>query len=551
MTEWIGRYRILRPLGEGGMGRLFVGEAAGASGFARRVVVKVVRDELDVDLKQALLDEARLAASLVHRNIVPVLDLEEAQERRLVILEYVDGLDLRQVLAQTATLPWTLAAFVAMEVAAGLDYAHRHVDKAGRPLGIVHRDVSPANVLLSWEGEVKLTDFGVAKFRRHDESGAGLKGNLAYMAPEQARGDEVDARADVFALGVVLYEAIAGNNPFVGRQPLETLARVRDGDVPPLPRNLAPAALADVVARATARDPQQRYATAAALREALVNIPGQPADPARQLVSWLDKRVRSKQHAVAKDALLEAVLGGGRPVTQAAAATKKPSSMNVRRWAIAAAVAMAVAALFAAVLAGVMRGISSGSPPRPPENANAIVNANANATANANANVNANANEPTNANEASDANAPVAAPAECPVDIKSRPTGARIVIDGESRGITPARLTLSCRAEPYKLHLALKGHAAWTRELPLTGPDEIAPIAATLLARGTLSVNAIPWANVFLDGRALGHTPKLRVPVDPGRHQIKLVTKKGDVRTRAIEVPPGRPARVTVDFAAP
>jgi hypothetical protein len=543
VNEWIGRYRILRPLGEGGMGKLFVGEAAGASGFARRVVVKVVRDELDDDLKHALLDEARLTSSLVHRNIVPVLDLEESGEKRLVILEYVDGMDLRHVLERVKKLPWQLAVFAAMEVAAGLDYAHRHVDKGGRPLQIVHRDVSPANILLSWEGEVKLTDFGVAKFRRHDGSGAGLKGNLAYMAPEQAKGEEVDVRADVFALGVVLYEAIAGKNPFQSRQDLATLAHVRDGQVPLLPREAAPQVVAEIVARATARDKSARYATAAELREALVNLPGMPKDPARQLAAFLQQQVRPKQ-GVAPDALLEAVLGGGRPVTQAAGAkpaaaeaTTPAEAATPPRWLMALAIALCVAAFVAVGLRyGVQRhevapliaplAAPVAAPPKvaklPAETA---------------------ASKP-----------PVVVPppeptGTCQLEVKSHPSGARLIVDGKPFGPTPITLSLDCRSLPYRLALTLRGHAQWQKELAIAEPT--VQVAATLLPRGSLSVNAIPWANLFIDGKPMGHTPRLGLPMDPGKHTLKLVTKKGDTRTRTVDVPPGKPTKLTVVFSEP
>src|SRR5205085_1855956 len=157
---------------------VLLAEVAGAGGFARRVVLKVVRDELDESLKQALLEEARVTATLVHRNIVPVLDLHESGEQRLVVLEYIDGMDVRQLLAKVGPLPWPLAAFVGGEVAAALDYAHRRQ--------IIHRDVSPANILVSWEGEVKLGDFGVAKVVGGPGAGRmgptqGLKGKLGYM----------------------------------------------------------------------------------------------------------------------------------------------------------------------------------------------------------------------------------------------------------------------------------------------------------------------------------------------------------------------------------
>jgi len=270
--QYIGRYRIVRPLGEGGMGRVLLAEVAGAGGFARRVVLKLVRDELDEALKQSLLDEARVTATLVHRNIVPVLDLHESGAQRLVVLEHIDGMDVRQLLKRTPLLDWPLAAFIGGEVAAALDYAHRRQ--------IIHRDVSPANILVSWEGEVKLSDFGVAKVVGGPGRGIGptqgLKGKLGYMAPEQMKAQAIDARADVYALGVVLYEMLTGKNP------------MRGGPVvpPPLPSTV-PGELAAIVMRAVERNREDRFSSAADVREAILHVPGQPADPARQLADFL------------------------------------------------------------------------------------------------------------------------------------------------------------------------------------------------------------------------------------------------------------------------
>ena len=270
--QYIGRYRIVRPLGEGGMGRVLLAEVAGAGGFARRVVLKLVRDELDEALKQSLLDEARVTATLVHRNIVPVLDLHESGAQRLVVLEHIDGMDVRQLLRLTPLLDWPLAAFIGGEVAAALDFAHRRQ--------IIHRDVSPANILVSWEGEVKLSDFGVAKVvggpGRVMGPTQGLKGKLGYMAPEQMRAQPIDARADVYALGVVLYEMLTGKNP------------MRAGPMvpPPLPSTV-PGELAAIVMRAVERNRDDRFNSAADVREAILHVAGQPADPARQLADFL------------------------------------------------------------------------------------------------------------------------------------------------------------------------------------------------------------------------------------------------------------------------
>jgi len=467
------------------MGKVFLGEAAGPGGFSRKVVIKVVRDELDEGLVRALLDEARLTATLVHRNIVPVLALEEEGARRLVILEYVDGMDLSEVLRRTRRLPWTLAAFVAAEVAAGLDYAHRKEDAGGRPLGIVHRDVSPANILLSWEGEAKLTDFGVAKFRRTEASAVGMKGNLAYMAPEQVRGGTVGPYTDVFALGVVLYEALVGENPLRAAHQMATLERVRAGVVPPVPEALAPAKLRAIVARATAAQPERRYAKAAALREALVEVAGQPRDPARALATKLGE-LRAGP-VVQREALIAAALGGGRPLTKAVRKGPATAAPRATRWIVVGAIGLVAVGAMGALVWRVTRGTAA------PIVATATPTPMATPTA---------------------APTPPPEPEPEPVPVPEAPP------------VTPTAPNPSIK----------KGAP---------------PIAPRRHRRGFLSINAIPWAEVFLDGKSVGHTPRLRLPVDAGRHTLRLVTAAGDARTRTVEVPADREAKVSVVFAEP
>jgi serine/threonine protein kinase len=238
-----GRYELTELLARGGMAELYRARARGLSGFEKVLVIKRILPEL-VDnprFVDMFVNEAKIAVALSHPNIVQVFDLGEEEGTTFIAMEYVPGTDLGIVIERLRGLgrrmPWPLAAFVGAEVAKALDYAHRRRDDSLEPLRIVHRDVSPQNVLLGWEGEVKLTDFGVAKARlaAQEVTDVGMvKGKYAYMAPEQANGGDVDHRADLFSLGALLYEAIAGRNPFVGRSTYETLRRVRRGLAPPL-----------------------------------------------------------------------------------------------------------------------------------------------------------------------------------------------------------------------------------------------------------------------------------------------------------------------------
>ena len=273
----LGGYEQIDHLATGGMGDLFVARRRGPHGFERLVVIKRLRAELVGDERAALrlLDEARIAASLYHRNIAQVLDLGLDGGELCLVSEYVPGTDLARLLDATgAALPEELALTIVLELARALAYAH------GRD-GVVHRDVSPPNVLLGDHGEVKLTDFGIARARSrlYTTRSDTIKGKLGYMAPEQVRGDPVDARADVFALGVILYEAATGAPLYTAATEYETMRRVLAGDVPDAAG--ASAELLAIVRRAVAVDPAARFASAGELADAVRRL----ADARRARIS--------------------------------------------------------------------------------------------------------------------------------------------------------------------------------------------------------------------------------------------------------------------------
>ena len=219
--DYIGRYRIEEHIATGGMGEIY--RATPAEGMPKPVALKVIRPEVDADptLRSMFESEARVALALSHANVVQTFEVERTDGRLFLAMEHVDGLDLsrllrtvQRVLAQP--LPWRHVLLIACQALEGLDYAHRRRGDDGRPLGIVHRDISPSNILVSCEGEVKIADFGVAvsTLRTHRSMVGTLKGKLVYMAPEQLRGEVVDGRADVYSMGVVLYEMLTGARPF-------------------------------------------------------------------------------------------------------------------------------------------------------------------------------------------------------------------------------------------------------------------------------------------------------------------------------------------------
>ena len=272
-------YEIVAELKSGGMATLYLGRRAGAGGFAKHVAIKLIHPHLAKDEKFVgmFLDEARLSARIEHPNVVHVHDLGEEDGMYFMVMEYVNGCSLAQLLRGLAErrrkLSTELATWIAMRVAAGLHAAHDVTDERGRLLEVVHRDVSPQNVLVAYKGYVKLIDFGIAKARgRTQNTNTGLlKGKLRYMSPEQASGKPIDRRTDVYALGVMLWEMLTMRKLFDAENELLLLDQVRSPEIVP-PSDLAPEVpevLDRVVMYALARDPAGRPGSAHELGQEL------------------------------------------------------------------------------------------------------------------------------------------------------------------------------------------------------------------------------------------------------------------------------------------
>ncbi len=293
MSRALGRYELLRPLARGGMAEVYLARRK-AAGVEKWLVVKRIRAQLSGDVRflDLFVREARLSMSLTHQNIVPVFDFGRIDDQVFLAMERVEGKDLGSSLARAGDrkLPPLVAAFVAAECCQALDYAHRRKSPEGVALGIVHRDVTPRNVLLSWSGEVKLTDFGIAALA--GDATTKLIGTPAYMAPEQARAEPLDARADVYALGLVLRELLTGERARPGGERDATLAAAKTGELVPWTADV-PAALVAIVDRATAPAADARFADARAMLEQLddFSVAERAANkgdaPARQLAEWL------------------------------------------------------------------------------------------------------------------------------------------------------------------------------------------------------------------------------------------------------------------------
>ncbi|GAC1578959.1 MAG: hypothetical protein NVS3B20_10040 [Polyangiales bacterium] len=376
-----GRYVLFDLIGKGGMAEIYLSKARTTeAGGSRLVVVKQILTELSANSKfaEALVQEAKLAARLSHANVVQVFDLgrapleseshtegvpdvtstraanaegaaltpkARANERLFIAMEYVEGLDLNELLRRCARakvpLPIEFALLMVMETLSGLDYAHRRADDQGRPLCIVHRDVSPSNVLVSVDGEVKLCDFGIA--RANDIADAlspdAIQGKAGYMSPEQARGEPLDARADVFAAGVILWELIAGRRLYRANKDAgeSLLAVARRAEIPPLPlRGLAhEGELHAMIAKALAIDPSGRFQSAAAMLEAIRAYVGKTtviASPIR-LGEWLTAHFGKELVATrrARERAVQALeLGAAATITPLVPAVREPPLPSVR-----------------------------------------------------------------------------------------------------------------------------------------------------------------------------------------------------------------------------
>ncbi|MGB8933378.1 MAG: serine/threonine-protein kinase, partial [Anaeromyxobacteraceae bacterium] len=297
-----GRYVLLERLAIGGMAEVYLATSkdgpAGALYAVKRILPTLAEDREFVGM---FLDEARIVAHLDHPGIAPIHELGKVGESYFIAFEYVPGQDLRALHKRLRRagerMPVSVAVHVAHRLADALDWAHRACDARGQDLQVVHCDVSPANVLLAWDGSVRLIDFGIAQaaFRAHRERRL-LRGKLGYMTPEGVRGLPVDRRADVFALGTVLWEMLAGEKLFTGPSELALLERVRTAEVPP-PSVRNPSVLPGldaVVMRALAREPEDRFAWASELRDALVPYlgPGLPSADAAALRRLLARLFR-------------------------------------------------------------------------------------------------------------------------------------------------------------------------------------------------------------------------------------------------------------------
>jgi eukaryotic-like serine/threonine-protein kinase len=291
MVTQYGKYVLLKRLALGGMAEIFLARQSGAAGFQKLVVLKRILPQFSSESSfvEMFLDEGRLGATLTHPNIVQIYDLGEAEGAYFIAMEFVAGQDLymisRKALERGPPVPPAIAARIVANMAEGLHCAHTAKDFKGNALNIVHRDVSPSNVIVSYDGAVKLLDFGIAKAESQTTKtqGGTLKGKYSYMSPEQIRGEPLDGRSDVFALGIVLYESITGRRLYKGSSELSIINAVLNGDVR-APSSLVPeipSELDSICLKALEKNIKKRYASAQEMQLELERfLASQSAGPA-------------------------------------------------------------------------------------------------------------------------------------------------------------------------------------------------------------------------------------------------------------------------------
>ncbi|MBI4704647.1 MAG: serine/threonine protein kinase [Deltaproteobacteria bacterium] len=321
----IGKYRLLAELGHGGMAQVYLAVASGVAGFNKLVVIKLIRAELaeDPDFVRMFLQEARLAARLNHPNVVQTNEVDHDGSRYFICMEYLEGQTLGRVLnrmgREPALLPLGHQLRLVADALAGLHYAHELRDFDGATLGMVHRDISPQNIFVTYAGQVKVVDFGIAKARHSivQTQVGELKGKPAYMAPEQARGEPVDRRADVFSVGMILWQIATGQRPYWDLPDAAVIPRISRGEIPALgaEAEAIPPRLRQIIEKAIAPRPEQRHGSAAELQadiEAFLEESGSRAS-CREIGGMVGEhfaRERARIQAIIEQQLGKEVLDG-------------------------------------------------------------------------------------------------------------------------------------------------------------------------------------------------------------------------------------------------
>jgi hypothetical protein len=462
----IGRHTVLGFLAQGGMSEIFLArDPTGRLVVIKRILPHLARQSSFVSM---FIDEARIGSLIHHPNVVEVYELGQVGIDLFMVMEYLEGESasglLRRLVGRNDRLPYALVAHIVAEACRGLHAAHVQIDESGKPLGLIHRDVSPQNVFLTYDGQVKVLDFGIATAAQrlaHTATGE-LKGKFSYMSPEQCRGEALDVRSDVFSLGVLLWELGTQRRLFSRTNELLVLKAVCDDPIPPPSRDAPdfPPFLEDICMKAMSRDKNQRYQDAGAmaveLAAALEMLIARDAEPraalATELARLFDDRVLEKSRLASQaragtdlglipspEADQSVVVPAASQYTGTATGGTRLTALTRKRVPVMGAIAVALIAVAVAVAIPVMRG---GADPE-----RAVTPTIAAPVAPVHVPVFVPPAPP----------APVPARTEVVVRVETRPPGATIVVDGDARGVTPTDLTLPIGAAPVTVVLRRRG----------------------------------------------------------------------------------------------
>ncbi|MDX2008589.1 MAG: protein kinase [Myxococcaceae bacterium] len=542
-----GKYQLLRRLAVGGMAEVFLARQQGIAGFEKLLVIKRILSEYSTDPEfvSMFLDEARLAAGMAHPNVVQIFDLGQLDGSYFLAMEYVPGPDLLTILRahgrQGQRVPFHLGARIMASVADALAYAHDHRDSRGKPLKLVHRDVTPSNILVAYAGTTKLVDFGIAKAEsQSSKTAAGrVKGKTRYLAPEQLLQKPITGRTDLWAAGVCLYELVTGVRPITGDNELAMMKSILDLEIP-RPRSLSPdvpEALDDIVMKCLVRDPDQRMSSAQELRHQLevylksVPEPSSPADVGtylqehfrteyealEQSLAELADRRSIDTSAVAKmpsmglDVTPSGTTGVGRKksVEEPTNAGVAPEGVRRSKTALVVGAALAAVALVGG-LGFALKGSPTGS-----------------------------------------------------IQVTTQPPGARVAIDGapwwqpspaQVKPLPFGRHTVEATLdgyEPATTEVTLDAdQAAGAVALVLTPRPAVAP-APTLAVTATLSITTSPPAEVLkVDGKPVAHEGgRATVPLPPGPHTVEAEKAGRSPASSPVTLEAGATKTVTLTLA--
>jgi serine/threonine-protein kinase len=545
--ERFGKYQLVRELASGGMAEIFLSVYLGLEGFNRVVAVKRVLPQMtaSTEFVQMFLDEARLAARLEHPNIVRTYEFGVEDGRYFMVMEYLAGEDLNAVLNRAAAtghqLPIQFVAEVASRVCAGLHFAHELLDAGGQPLGLVHRDVSPGNIVATYFGEVKLIDFGVAKAATNvvrTRTGI-LKGKVAYMSPEQLRSRGVDRRSDVFSTGVVLWELLAGARLFARETDAATLYAILDDDIPSVQarRPDVPDELARIVERALARAPEDRWATAEDMQLALDHFVARLSHHDLAATGATAASADAGARGLARE--LEQLFGAERTGTKRAIAQGRALAANIAVMGrLQSDLRAGPAGSFSEAVTA--QAVDSATPavepatPAPPRRSRVRIIAAIAVVAGA-----LGGGLAYLVGRHDTAAAVASEPGPAALTVTSSPAGAAIYLAGEPTGMTTPATLSHIGPGPVTIRLELRGYA------PVEAAVTVAPGARMTRdlrleprVTGRLVVMNLPRGAVLsVDGTE--HAAGQVVPVAAGRHTVRIMVDGQPVAQQTIETADG------------